>query len=355
VVIVDAQKDIFSAAALSVSGASKMVTAGGATAVIQAGQPNIAIITSSNEQVAVQPTLSGPADDIAITSDGKTVFAAVHSAGVVDIVTSDGVVTPVTVPSPSRLVLSPNGTKLLVFSDNPPVPQPTVNKGVFFVIDVASKTVASVAGPNLDQPFNAVFNGNETSAFILNCGAECGGTAASVVLADFSTPASPGFAGPALVSGATVGLVSGSTLFVAGTPPGSSTGTLQAVNTSSLGVGAPISIPNGLHTIMQLTGNGRLYIGSSLCTPVNDPSTGQVHGCLAIFNTSSNTTVIPEFSSLRSTFDVTSLQPVSNRNIMYVVEGGELDIYDITQDALRPAVNQLDVVGKAVGVVQIDP
>ncbi len=332
-----------------------MVTAGGATAVIEAGVPNIAIITSSNEQVATQPAISGPADDIAISSDGKTVFAAVHNAGIVDIVTSDGVVTPVTVPSPIRLVLSPNNTKLLVFSDTPPIPPPATNTGVFFVIDVASKTVSSVAGPVLDQPFNAVFNGSETSAFILNCGAECGGTSASVVLADFSTPATPGFAGPALVSGATVGLISGSTLFVAGTPPGSSTGTLQAVNISNLGVGAPIAIPNGLHTKMSLTGNGRLYIGSSTCTPVNDPSTGQTHGCLAIFNTTSNTAVIPEVPSLRSSFDVTGLQPISNRNIMYVVEGGELDIYDTTKDALLPATNQLDVVGKAVDVVQIDP
>jgi hypothetical protein len=359
VIIEDAQKDQFSATALPVTGASKMVTAGGVTAVLQSGQASIAIITSSNEQVATQPALSGVASDIAITPDGKTVFAAIHNAGIVDVITSDGTVTPVAVPSPSRLVISPNGIKLLVFSDNPPVPAAVppaaANTGVFFALDVASKTVSPVAGPNLDQPFTAVFTGSDTQAFVLNCGAECGGTAASVIVADFTTANSPGFGVPVSVSAATVGLLSGSTLFVAGTPSGSPTGTLQALNSTTLAAGPAISITDGLHTKMRATSNGRLYVGASTCTPINDAATGLVRGCLSIVNTTSNAVTFPEFSPLRSFFDVTGLQPISNRNIMYVIEGGELDIYDITQDALRPQANQLDVVGKAVDVVQIDP
>src|SRR5262249_56145585 len=90
------------------------------------------------------------------------------------------------VPSVSRLVLSPNGTKLLAFVDDPNAS--VSNPGGFFVIDTANKTVTPISGPALDQPFTGVFNGTETQAFILNCGAECGGTAASVVRVDFSAP-----------------------------------------------------------------------------------------------------------------------------------------------------------------------
>jgi hypothetical protein len=38
-----------------------------------------------------------------------------------------------------------------------------------------------------------------------------------------------------------------------------------------------------------------------------------------------------------------------------VVQGSELDIFDTNTDALASGVNQIDVVGKAFDVVQIDP
>jgi hypothetical protein len=39
--------------------------------------------------------------------------------------------------------------------------------------------------------------------------------------------------------------------------------------------------------------------------------------------------------------------------VIYVIQGGELDILDFNTDSLT--ANQLDVVGRAVGVVLIDP
>ena len=86
------------------------------------------------------------------------------------------------------------------------------------MVDTASSAVQVVTdATHLDQPFTAVFNTSETQAFILNCGAECGGTDASVVLADFTNPTAT-FSGNIPVSGATVGLINGSNLYVAGTP-----------------------------------------------------------------------------------------------------------------------------------------
>ncbi|HZD94196.1 MAG TPA: hypothetical protein VE133_08080, partial [Candidatus Sulfotelmatobacter sp.] len=65
--------------------------------------------------------------------------------------------------------------------------------------------------------------------------------------------------------------------------------------------------------------------------------------------------VFPVESSFRQNFNVTGLQPISNRNVIYVVQGGELDIFDTTTSAAATGITQLDIVGTAFDVVQIDP
>jgi len=321
-----------------------MVTSSGITVVNQNGLASISVINNAAEQVAQSPLLAARAEDIAITPDGKTVFAAVHNAGTVDFITSDGTITPVNVPGVNRLVLSPNGTKLLAFIDTP--------TNSFVAIDVATRATTTITDAvNLDQPVNGVFIGNDTQAFIMNCGAECGGTAASVTPVNLSAATPVGTAIP--VSGATVGLLNGSNLFVAGTPVGSNRGTLQTINTSTLAVSAPITIPDGRHLKMRLTSNNRLYVGSVTCTTIPDPANSLVHGCLAIVDTSSGSLIVPEFTNLRPNFDVTGMLTITNRNVIYVVDGGELDIFDITTNALT--ATQIDIIGKAIDVVQIDP
>src|SRR5436305_1284031 len=350
VIIVDAQNDK-QVSAISVFGADKMVTASGITAVIENGQSNISVINKATEQAVQAPILPARAEDVAVSTDGKTIFAAVHNSGVVDFISSDGTINSVNVPSVSRLVLSPNGSKLLAFSDNPQSLAPP-NANAFFVIEVGSRTVTARTGPSNDQPFTGVFNASETQAFILSCGAECGGTAANVTLVNFST-ATPTFSAPVPVSGATVGVLNSSNLYVAGTPASSLNGTLQTINTGTLGASAPVSIPSGLHLNMRLASNGRLFVGSRNCALFVNSTTGNTRGCLAIFNTSTSAVVIPELPTIRNNFDVTGILPISNRNVVYVCESGELDIYDTNTNALTPT--QVDVQGKAIDVVQIDP
>ena len=101
VIIVDAQNDKL-VSAISVFGADKMVTASGITAVIENGQSNISVINNANEQVVQSPILPARAEDIAVSPDGKTIFAAVHNTGVVDFINSDGTINSVSVPSVSR-------------------------------------------------------------------------------------------------------------------------------------------------------------------------------------------------------------------------------------------------------------
>ncbi|HET9363680.1 MAG TPA: hypothetical protein VFP71_01710 [Candidatus Angelobacter sp.] len=365
---VDAKRDQLNAKVLSAAGATKIVTASGKTVVLESTANALAIIDNATEAVTFTLNLDDLPVDVAITADGTTAFAAESNLGEIRFgTTADGNLSPqiLHIPSARRLVMSPNGSKLLVFTD----PQTQSNITTFFVIDTASKGIIAITSPSFDQPITAVFGTSDTQAFVLNCGAECGGTAASVVSVDFSgvfsNPATPANIGtPIPVSAATTGLLNGTTLYVAGTPnpaltgpgaacPLSRCGTLTTVNTSASTASAPVPITDGLHEKMAFA-NNRVYVGSSRCSVDPGSAPNSVRGCLSIFNTSTSTTTFPQESSFRQDFDVTGLQPISNRNIIYVIEAGELDIFDTTTDAIAGST-PIDIVGKAIDAVQIDP
>jgi DNA-binding beta-propeller fold protein YncE len=327
-----------------------MATAGGITAVINSTGNGLTLIDNAKEESTQTVSFVQPVEDVAISPDGKTAYAAVRNTGQVAVVnTADATTTFVQVPSPRRLVLSPSGSKLLVFADDPQtLPPPRTN--AFFVVDTATKAATAISLPGQDQPFFGVFHGSETQAFILNCGAECAGASSSVMLVDFN--GTPSLAANIPVASATTGLLNGNSFFVAGTPPGSATGTLQIINTGSMSVSAPVNITNGHHGKIAFA-NNRLYVGAIACSPVSNSATGRIRGCLTIFNTALGTTLFPEFPALRSRFDVTGIRPITGRNVVYVCEGDELDVFDTGTDTITN--ENIDVVGKAVDAMQIDP
>jgi hypothetical protein len=362
--LLDAQKDTFTTKNLGVTSGTKIVTAGGTTIVLESTVPQITIIDNATEAVTFTAPIGDVAADIALTPDGKNAWTVQRNFGFVQSVdTTTGIARPVIrVSNARRLVMSPGGTKLLVFSD--PQTQAPPNTHTMFVVDTANGNVQTITdATHLDQPITAVFGTSNTQAFVLNCGAECGGTTASVVSLDFGG-ATPTFSTNVVVPAATVGLLNGSSLYVAGTPvpaltgpgaacPLSSCGTLSVVNTTALTAAAPVPITDGQHGKMAFA-NNRVYVGATGCTVDPGTAANTVRGCLSIFNTSSSTVKFPEESAFRQNFDVTGLQPISNRNVIYVVQAGELDIFDENTDALA-AITQLDIVGKAVDVVLIDP
>lgn len=363
--LMDAQKDTFTAKNLGVASPTKMVTSGGTTVAMDSSGSQITIIDNATETVTFPGLIGDQPFDIAISPDGKNAWAAMRNFGFVQSVdTTTGVARPVIrIGNARRLVMSPKGTKLLVFPD--PQAQVPPNTSTFFVVDTATSAVQTVTDAgHLDQPFTAVFNGGETQAFILNCGAECGGTAASVVFADFTNPTAI-FSAKTLVPGATVGLINGANLYVAGTPnpaptgpsvacPLSRCGALTVINTTSFAAGTPIPITDGDHEKMAFA-NNRVYVGASGCAVEPGTAANTVRGCLSIFNTGSSAVTFPTESSFRQNFNVTGFQPISGRSVIYIVQGGELDIFDTNTDALASGVTQIDVVGKAFDVVQIDP
>lgn len=364
--LLDAQKDTFTSKNLGANSPSKMVTAGGTTAVMDSAGSVITIIDNATEAVTFAAPIGDVPFDIAIEPDGKKAWAAMRDFGFVQAVdTTSGVAFQVLrIGNARRLAMSPQGTKMLVFPD--PQSQVPPNTHTFFVVDTTTGSFRAITDPvHLDQPFTAVFGTSETQAFVLNCGAECGGTAASVVSVDFTNPTTPAFA-PALpiaVPGATVGLMNGTNLYVAGTSPTlpvgltcpiSACGELTVINTGALTAGNPVAITDGTHEKMAFA-NNRIYVGAHGCTVDPGTAANTVRGCLSIFNTGSTGVTFPTESSFRQNFDVTGLQPITSRSIIYVVQGGELDFFDTTTDAIATGITPLDVVGKAFDAVLIDP
>jgi hypothetical protein len=177
-------------------------------------------------------------------------------------------------------------------------------------------------------------------------------------------------------------MLTGSTLYLAGTPysggapsqpctgqitQATTCGLLTFFDLSTMSVvGAPIVITDGYHTRMALGANGQLFIGARTCTeivpPIPAPAGAETRGCLSVYNTLTTAVgsappggvLIPPANG-----DVTGLQPIGKRadnpniaqQVIYVVQGGSLDIYDLTIDALAYNPNNPNNPGKISNLI----
>jgi len=251
-----------------------------------------------------------------------------------------------------------------------------------------------------DRPVQAFFSSDDTTAYVVNCGAECGGNQASIQQLDMTT-LTLGFYGPVCVTdaegtlqcAATEALVEGSTMYLAGTPywggvPSlACTGQQTAATTCGLltvfdlntmqivpppncpsGQQCPIVITDGYHNRIAMGADGQLFIGARTCTeiipPQPPPQGAEIRGCLSIYNTQNvavgsiqpgQVTIPPE------TGDVTGIQPIAKREVVYLiqgqnVQGGTLYIYDTTTDAVDKVEEQRlnNLVGNFVDVKTVD-
>jgi hypothetical protein len=294
----------------------------------------------------------GPTSSMVIPLASPIVYAAVPTAvitgfalqGAVEFMNfSTGTLITIAAPGAQTVVSNANGTQLLVFSNdsdsvtvlNPGVAVPPVDTSCY---SNPPNSVCTIV-PGFDRPVFALISGN--TAYVLNCGPQCGGTQASVAVFDLSTLT---ITGTIPVDGATMAIFSGSTLLVAGTPTtaannactGQTTaattcGRLDFVDLSSGTVTGSAVITDGFHDRMELTSNGQLFIGARDCTnigDVNNPS-GEVRGCLSIYKIADGSVLIPPENG-----NVNGLQALSTRNVAYVASGGALRVYDTTKDAL---------------------
>lgn len=319
-----------------------LIRIGAKTLLLDAGTNVLYVIDSAIEGVSGSFALDGPAEGIAVTGDFSKAYIAIPSLGRIQVADLAGTkfLTPInSVAGVRRLVVTKNGAKLLAFSND-------VN--TMLVINTADGAGATTPIGGFDRPYTAVINGDDTKAFVLSCGRECGGTSAAVTVLDLSNNNSLGSS--VAVGGATVGLLEGSSLYVAGSPkPSTSTtneGTFNVVNvsnTAALTASASVAISDGLHHTIVPVGSNKFYVGATRCTIINTQAVNK--GCLSIVSGTSATV-----GAARG--EVTSIAPIKNRTAVYITQGGDLDIYDSATDTLQP--RQIDVIGKVVDAKEID-
>jgi hypothetical protein len=157
------------------------------------------------------------------------------------------------------------------------------------------------------------------------------------------------------------------TLYVAGTPqsPNNSCtgittaaptcGRLYVVDLPSMTLTNTLVITDGFHTQVNIQ-DGQLFVGSKDCSnvvPPPAPATGEQRGCLTIVNTVTSNLAQGNVIFPAENGDVTGLQPITGRTIMYVVVGGALHIYDTTTDKIH-TVTSITIIGNAVDVKLAD-
>ena len=338
-------------------------------------------IDTTKETVIGNVKLPGPTMSMVVPTSSAIGYAAVPSAtvngytfsgAVEEMSLSSGALLTMAVPSAQTVVATPDGTQLLVFSNDsdsvtilsPTFAAPPVDTSC---LSNTPNSVCTIV-PGFDRPVFAIVNGS--TAYILNCGPQCGGTLASVMVFDMTTLK---VTNTIPVDAATMAWLNNSTLYVAGTSPTNHAcngptataatvcGRLDVVDIVSGTVTATAVITDGYHDRMDLTPNGQLFIGSYDCTNIGDVNdivipnepVGEIRGCLSIYHTADGSVVFPPDNG-----NVNGLVGFTSRPIEYVAEGGNLRVYYTPTDLLLinywVPLGTINIVGYVGDVKAID-
>jgi hypothetical protein len=347
-----------------------------AGAVYGAGDGSYALLNYAGEKQSTTVSLPGASSSVYISRDQRYIFAAnqtAHTLTVQDRVL--GASYGLNVPNVYRVSINPSGSAALVFvqdsnsvysiyklQTNQKTPANAVdcepqNLPVYCVLPVPG---------TFDRPTKAVFSPDGTTAWVLNCGPECGGKQASVsflpvagIIIQSGAPVPPG--APTAVTatvpvpgGTTDAIANGSLLYLAGQklqPDGFFAGVLSILDTNAKAVTGNYSIADGTHLKMLFGDDNTLWIGSQLCTQGERYHLGATTdlGCLTMFNTSSNSvTMIDSYKG-----DATGIAAVTTLHKVYTAEGGQVYIYNTTNGASLDN-SQVTVVGTAYDVAYMD-
>ena len=352
------------------------------------------VINNTTESNVSHFSLPSYTESFVVSPDSGTAYVAIPNAPVVG--QNPGFVLVVNLlqgsasgqinlPSVHYLWMNNGGNRLLAFTDvlSSLYGQNCSTTPAFaFVIipsEVGIEPCPVIPVPGFDYPVQAYFTPDDTTAYVVNCGPECGGNQASVQPFDMTscdpdhlTCGAPGQA--AGVDAASVALVQGSTMYLAGTPYANGApsftclgakgetlncGELTIFDLTTMSVMASqIPITDGYHNRIAMGANGQLFIGARTCTeilPQQPPQPGdEIRGCLSIYNSlSTQVGSVPPGGVLipPENGDATGIQPIAQRTVVYVVQGGSLLIYDVTIDALEYNPNNPNNPGEIFGLV----
>lgn len=366
-------------------------------AVYNVGDGSLTLVSYAKESVASSISIPGglssttegsPYNGISISRDLGFVYAANpanHLISVVNQTSNDPISLTLNLPNAVGISVNPGGTVALVFVQNadqgPNYAVRAENPATFAVYSIVqltqSQQAAAVNNPNylgaqdcepqsqpvwcvfpvstgasasFDHPIRAVFSPDGTTAYVINCGPECGGTTASLttipITAASLNTGTTGASGIALVAqsnipipnGATDAVFNGNTLYVAGqqlvtsssSPSGLFTGYLTVVNTPANTIAGTYPISDGIHNRMVFGDNNTLWIGSSQCNrglryQQAQTGTNVSFGCITMFDTATSTPYIDSYLG-----DGTGIASVTGLGKVYTTEGGQIYIYSTT-------------------------
>jgi hypothetical protein len=385
-----------------------------AGAVYNAGDGSLTLVSYATEKVNTTVTVPGslsssseasPYNGIFVSRDLNYVYAANPASHVISVVNrSAGASLTLNLNNAYGIAVNPGGTIALVFIQNA-VQGPNQTVGVnapntfavySFVQLTAPQQVAAANNPNylgaqdcepqklptwcvfpvstganasFDHPVRAVFSPDGTTAYVINCGPECGGTTSSLttipITASSLNSGSYGASGIALVAqsnilipnGATNAIFNGDTLYVAGQQYQASSGLfggyLTVLDTPSGTISGTYPIADGLHNKMVLADDNTLWIGSSNCDQGVRYQQAQAgadvqFGCMTMFNTSNGSVTVGPFQG-----DGTGIAAVTGLHKVYTTEGGQIYIYSTTNMAALDNTN-VTLAGTAIDCAYMD-
>ena len=357
--------------------------------------------------------------------DGSHFYGAVNGVGVLEVV-AGGATYSLNLPNVDKVVVNPGDSVVLAMVRNsnalyrvlklPQTASPVYPKGAIDCQPVTLPVFCVVPVPGtFDHPGNAFFSLDGNSAYILNCGPECGGTTAGVTFLavsalNINNPCTTGIADPNFAAcastpppameslsvsnpipipgGVTVAQSDANNLYLAGQqlqPSSGSTpslfaGELTVLPFSTLVPSAPIPISDGVHTRMLFADNNTLWIGSQQCASgvrayqaslgvktqaanyncLTRFSLGTTPGSLCATTLAGGGTTNPVFPSWVPNNAYTAGQEVCSNNQAYIVQVGGTSAASTPQwNATLDGVTQDGVVVwinlGAVSPVQIVP
>jgi hypothetical protein len=235
-----------------------------------------------------------------------------------------------------------------------------------------------------DRPIKAVFSGDGSTAYILNCGPECGGSLSSISIVPLAPmifllgqqsgllPCNLPANGPCpnanakpmvnipIPGGSSNALIDSTTMYVVGQAPQEIQGqtlfggNLTVVNLANNTAGSAVAISDGqpgATSRMVEADDNTLWIGMTNCTTgvryATNPTSG--YGCLTMYNTSTNKVVLLE----PYIGDATGIAAVTGLHKIYTAEGGQVYIYS-TVDGSSINNEYVTVTGTAYDVAYMD-
>src|ERR1700722_10777666 len=166
-------------------------------AAFDASANTVYAVDTTKESAIGSVHLAGPTTSMALPTASPIGYAAVPSAaiqgftllGAIEVMNfSAGGLNTIAVNNAQTVIANSNGTQLLVFSNDsdsvtvlvPVVAVPPVDTSCF-----TAPNAACIIVPGFDRPVFAIVSGS--TAYILNCGPQCGGKQASVMVFDLTT------------------------------------------------------------------------------------------------------------------------------------------------------------------------